>query len=103
MIYTLHLGEKQQDLVVLVIRSAYVTCKIYHAHELWINGFRFSVAWYPIYRIPEGEFHAAFLTYHSFNQLIVRSIPIDSLSKTFQMIVFPVMGLQSYRTKVTSI
>nr|XP_034889401.1 uncharacterized protein LOC118029605 [Populus alba] len=59
----------------------------------------FSVAWYPIYRIPEGEFHAAFLTYHSFNQLIVRSIPIDSLNKTFQMIVFPVMGLQSYRTK----
>ncbi|KAL9382717.1 hypothetical protein Peur_025752 [Populus x canadensis] len=67
-------------------------------HDLHSSSW-FSVAWYPIYRIPEGEFHAAFLTYHSFNQLIVRSTPIDSLSKTLQMIVFPVIGLQSYRTK----
>ncbi|KAJ6291344.1 hypothetical protein OIU76_023416 [Salix suchowensis] len=59
----------------------------------------FAVAWYPIYRIPQGKFQAAFLTYHSFNQYIVYSIPIDSLSKTFQMIVFPVIGLQSYRTE----
>ncbi|KAB5512984.1 hypothetical protein DKX38_030012 [Salix brachista] len=59
----------------------------------------FAVAWYPIYRIPQGKFQAAFLTYHSFNQYIVYSIPIDSLSKTFQMIFFPVIGLQSYRTE----
>ncbi|KAJ6696631.1 hypothetical protein OIU85_003024 [Salix viminalis] len=59
----------------------------------------FAVAWYPIYRIPQGKFQAAFLTYHSFNQYKVYSIPIDSLSKTFQMIFFPVIGLQSYRTQ----
>ncbi|KAJ6696632.1 hypothetical protein OIU85_003025 [Salix viminalis] len=59
----------------------------------------FAVAWYPIYRIPQGKFQAAFLTYHSFNQYIVYSIPIESLSKTFQMIFFPVIGLQSYRTE----
>ncbi|KAI5567974.1 hypothetical protein BDE02_13G127400 [Populus trichocarpa] len=58
----------------------------------------FSVAWYPIYRIPEGKFSASFLTYHLLGQSVVQSIPIDSLSKMFQ-IVFPVIGLQSYNTQ----
>lgn len=62
--------------------------------------FRFSVAWYPIYRIPEGNFRASFLTYHSLSQLVGKCIPIDSLNKKIFHIVFPVIGLQSYNTQV---
>ncbi|KAJ6693367.1 hypothetical protein OIU85_004164 [Salix viminalis] len=58
----------------------------------------FSVAWYPIYRIPGGKFSASFLTYHLLGQSVMQTIPIDSLSKMFQ-IVFPVIGLRSYNTQ----
>ena len=99
MIYTLLLGENRQNHIVLVIFIVHARANFYHIHQFWINDFRFSVAWYPIYRIPEGKFSASFLTYHLLGQSVVQSIPIDSLSKMFQ-IVFPVIGLQSYNTQV---
>ena len=43
--------------------------------------FRFSVAWYPIYRIPKGNFCASFLTYHSLGHLVHRRVLTDSLDK----------------------
>lgn len=47
----------------------------------------YSVAWYPIYRIPEGNFRASFLTYHSLGHFA---------HATGACIVLPVVGLQSY-------
>ncbi|KAH9744376.1 hypothetical protein KPL70_003675 [Citrus sinensis] len=41
----------------------------------------FSVAWYPIFRIPEGKFGAAFLTYHSLGHMVMRDVPTDTLKK----------------------
>ncbi|XP_030937988.1 uncharacterized protein LOC115963201 [Quercus lobata] len=55
----------------------------------------YSVAWYPIYRIPDGNFHAAFLTYHSLGHLVRRSAKFDKPSPD-ACIVSPVVGLQSY-------
>ncbi|XP_008811302.2 uncharacterized protein LOC103722496 isoform X2 [Phoenix dactylifera] len=58
----------------------------------------YSVAWYPIYRIPDGNFHAAFLTYHSLGHFVHRSFsssPSDGLS----CIASPVVGLLSYNDK----
>lgn len=60
---------------------------------------RFSVAWYPIYRIPSGNFRAAFLTYHSLGHLVHRSIKSDSPTLD-SCIVSPVVGLQSYNAQV---
>ena len=34
--------------------------------DLDFVGIRFSVAWYPIYCIPEGKLRTSFLTFHSF-------------------------------------
>ncbi|RVW69953.1 hypothetical protein CK203_052692 [Vitis vinifera] len=62
-------------------------------HSSW-----YSVAWYPIYRIPDGEFRAAFLTYHSFGHLVHRSSTFDSHRKD-ACIVSPVVGLQSYNAQ----
>ncbi|OEL20105.1 hypothetical protein BAE44_0018877, partial [Dichanthelium oligosanthes] len=53
----------------------------------------YCVAWYPIYRIPDGKLQAAFLTYHSLGHWIGRS------SSTDEAVVLPVVGLQSYNDK----
>ncbi|XP_058097904.1 uncharacterized protein LOC131242936 [Magnolia sinica] len=58
----------------------------------------YSVAWYPIYRIPDGNFRAAFLTYHSLGHFIRRSSSLDSLYGD-ACIVSPVVGLQSYNAQ----
>ena len=57
------------------------------------------MAWYPIYRVPEGNFRAAFLTFHSLGHLMRRSARIDSQSVQ-NCIVCPVVGLQSYNAQV---
>ncbi|KAG1347219.1 hypothetical protein COCNU_06G010480 [Cocos nucifera] len=59
----------------------------------------FSVAWYPIYRIPEGSFRASFLTYHSLGHLVLRRIKLDSLENTAFCAIFPVLGMQSYNAQ----
>lgn len=58
----------------------------------------YSVAWYPIYRIPDGSFRAAFLTYHSLGHLVRRSGTSDSFG-VGACIVSPVVGLQSYNAQ----
>ncbi|GAB2274847.1 hypothetical protein Dimus_009619 [Dionaea muscipula] len=55
----------------------------------------FSVAWYPIYRIPEGKLRAAFLTYHSLGYLVHRCLATDVFDKNALCVLFPVIGLQS--------
>jgi len=57
------------------------------------------VAWYPIYRIPEGNFRAAFLTYHSLGHFIHQSAS-SNMAGDFTHIISPVVGLQSYNAKV---
>ncbi|XP_019259354.1 PREDICTED: uncharacterized protein LOC109237493 isoform X2 [Nicotiana attenuata] len=52
----------------------------------------FSVAWYPIYKIPNGNLRAAFLTYHSLGHYVGRG-HLDAC------IVSPVVGLQSYNAQ----
>ncbi|XP_041002324.1 uncharacterized protein LOC121248037 isoform X1 [Juglans microcarpa x Juglans regia] len=59
----------------------------------------FSVAWYPIYRIPEGNFRASFLTFHSLGHLVHKLLWSDSLNKDVFCIVSPVLGLQSYNAQ----
>lgn len=59
-----------------------------------VLNFRYCVAWYPIYRIPDGKLQAAFLTYHSPGHWIGQS---SSAGKT---VLVPVIGLQSYNDKV---
>ncbi|CAL0323879.1 unnamed protein product [Lupinus luteus] len=58
----------------------------------------YSVAWYPIYRIPDGNFRASFLTYHSLGHLVRRSSNSDSPSLGAS-IVSPAVGLQSYNAQ----
>ncbi|CAL4966245.1 unnamed protein product [Urochloa decumbens] len=53
----------------------------------------YCVAWYPIYRIPDGKLQAAFLTYHSLGHWIGQSGSSD------EAVVLPVIGLQSYNDK----
>ncbi|XP_062229917.1 uncharacterized protein LOC133927455 isoform X2 [Phragmites australis] len=57
----------------------------------------YCVAWYPIYRIPDGKFQAAFLTYHSLGHWIHRSSSADQAGHA--PVVLPVVGLQSYNDK----
>ncbi|KAH1207159.1 hypothetical protein GmHk_16G047404 [Glycine max] len=57
----------------------------------------FSVAWYPIYRIPDGNFRASFLTYHSLGHLVRRRT--SDLSTVGSCIVSPTVGLQSYNAQ----
>jgi len=64
--------------------------------------FRFSVAWYPIYRIPEGKLRAAFLTYHSLGYSVQRCMTNDPLD-TRAGVVLPIIGLQSYNAQVRSL
>ncbi|KDP45819.1 hypothetical protein JCGZ_17426 [Jatropha curcas] len=61
--------------------------------------FRYSVAWYPIYRIPDGNFQAAFLTYHSLGHFVHRGTNFGSPSEDAS-VVSPVLGLQSYNAQV---
>ncbi|KAI4352003.1 hypothetical protein L6164_006296 [Bauhinia variegata] len=58
----------------------------------------YSVAWYPIYRIPDGNFRASFLTYHSFGHFVNRSMKTDTPTVD-SGIVAPVVGLQSYNAQ----
>ncbi|KAL2552174.1 Uncharacterized protein Fot_05793 [Forsythia ovata] len=58
----------------------------------------YSVAWYPIYRIPDGTLCASFLTYHSLGHLVRRNPIYDSSVDT--CIVSPVVGLQSYIAQI---
>ena len=57
------------------------------------------MAWYPIYRIPDGNLRAAFLTYHSLGHLVHRSTKFESHNLDTR-IVSPVVGLQSYNAQV---
>ncbi|CAI9773862.1 unnamed protein product [Fraxinus pennsylvanica] len=57
----------------------------------------YSVAWYPIYRIPDDTLRAAFLTYHSLGHLVRRDLIYDSSVDT--CIVSPVVGLQSHNAQ----
>ncbi|KAH7692175.1 hypothetical protein IHE45_01G047900 [Dioscorea alata] len=58
----------------------------------------YSVAWYPIYRIPDGNLRAAFLTYHSLGHFTRRRTSLNT-SCGATSLVSPVVGLQSYNTK----
>ncbi|KAG0459075.1 hypothetical protein HPP92_022203 [Vanilla planifolia] len=58
----------------------------------------YAVAWYPIYRIPDGTFRSAFLTYHSFGQLLCRTAS-DSITGSVNSLISPVVGLQTYNAK----
>ncbi|XP_015070315.1 uncharacterized protein LOC107014768 isoform X2 [Solanum pennellii] len=58
----------------------------------------FSVAWYPIYRIPDGNLRAAFLTYHSLGHFIHREQSFKDSSVDACM-VSPIVGLQSYNAQ----
>jgi len=83
-----------------VICSTYICACHYHVAlvvcrcvKLVLN-FRYCVAWYPIYRIPDGKLQAAFLTYHSLGHWIGQSSSAD------EAVILPVIGLQSYNDKV---
>lgn len=61
---------------------------------------RFCVAWYPVYRVPRGNFRAAFLTYHSLGKLVPQNRSLD-MTRGHTHVVSPVVGLQSYNDKVS--
>ncbi|WVZ95607.1 hypothetical protein U9M48_041345 [Paspalum notatum var. saurae] len=58
----------------------------------------FCVAWYPVYRVPRGNFRAAFLTYHSLGKLVPQNCSLD-MNDGHTSVVSPVVGLQSYNDK----
>ncbi|KAJ1266745.1 hypothetical protein BS78_07G001400 [Paspalum vaginatum] len=58
----------------------------------------FCVAWYPVYRVPRGNFRAVFLTYHSLGKLVPQKCPLD-MNGGHTPVVSPVVGLQSYNDK----
>ncbi|EES13174.1 uncharacterized protein LOC8064310 isoform X1 [Sorghum bicolor] len=58
----------------------------------------FCVAWYPVYRVPRGNFRAAFLTYHSLGKLVHQKCSLDT-NDEHTRVVSPVVGLQSYNDK----
>ncbi|KAK8450297.1 hypothetical protein SEVIR_6G001000v4 [Setaria viridis] len=58
----------------------------------------FCVAWYPVYRVPRGNFRAAFLTYHSLGKLVPQKCSMD-MTGGHPRVVSPVVGLQSYNAK----
>ncbi|KAF2290248.1 hypothetical protein GH714_005304 [Hevea brasiliensis] len=62
----------------------------------------YSVAWYPIYRIPDSNFRATFLTYHSLGHFVRRGTKFDSHSMD-ACVVSPVVGLQSYNAQLRHI
>lgn len=59
----------------------------------------FAVAWYPIYRVPEGQLRTAFLTYHSLGRFAHRNSCCDPVGGTSSSIVAPAVGLQSYSSQ----
>lgn len=59
----------------------------------------FAVAWYPIYRVPEGQLRAAFLTYHSLGRFSHRNSCCNPVGGTSSSIVAPSVGLQSYSSQ----
>ncbi|KAH0984209.1 hypothetical protein GBA52_011386 [Prunus armeniaca] len=63
----------------------------------------FSVAWYPIYRIPERNFRASFLTYHSLGHFAQRPFPTDASNEHTSRILSPVLGLQSYNAQLLTV
>ncbi|KAE8702319.1 Kunitz family trypsin and protease inhibitor protein [Hibiscus syriacus] len=92
------LYEKIQE---LVRDDASPECKMYgdpfhlnsiNMHDLHPRSW-YSVAWYPIYKIPDGNFRAAFLTYHSLGHFVRRSSKLDAC------VVSPVVGLKSYNAQ----
>ncbi|XP_062112785.1 uncharacterized protein LOC133823944 isoform X2 [Humulus lupulus] len=52
----------------------------------------YAVAWYPIYRIPEGNLRSSFLTFHSLGHLVHQH-------GMQPHIVAPVVGLQTYNAQ----
>lgn len=58
----------------------------------------YAVAWYPIYRIPDGNFRASFLTYHSFGRFVSRSTS-STTKGCIISVLSPVVGLQSYNAQ----
>ncbi|KAK8541822.1 hypothetical protein V6N12_014445 [Hibiscus sabdariffa] len=97
------LYEKIQD---LVRDDASPRCNMYgdpvylnsiNIHELHPQSW-YSVAWYPIYKIPDGNFRAAFLTYHSLGHLVRRNSKFD-YPRVDACVVSPVVGLQSYNAQ----
>ncbi|CAN4085390.1 unnamed protein product [Withania somnifera] len=66
-------------------------------HDLHPNSW-FSVAWYPIYRIPDGNLRAAFLTYQSLGHFIHREQSLED-SSVDACIVSPIVGIQSYNAQ----
>ncbi|KAL5215959.1 hypothetical protein ABZP36_007360 [Zizania latifolia] len=58
----------------------------------------FCVAWYPIYRIPQGNCRAAFLTYHSLGKLVPQMCSPDK-ARELTHLVSPVVGFWSYNDK----
>ncbi|KAG9441943.1 hypothetical protein H6P81_017797 [Aristolochia fimbriata] len=72
------------------------TLESLHLHDLHPSSW-YSVAWYPIYRIPDANFRAAFLTYHSLGHFIHRDTPTCFNEDTG--VVNPVVGLQSYNAQ----
>ncbi|KAJ4828757.1 hypothetical protein Tsubulata_035413 [Turnera subulata] len=98
------LYEKIQELARGDVHSQ---CKMYgdpstlvsvNVHDLHPRSW-YSVAWYPIYRIPDGNLRAAFLTYHSLGHLVPSSIQSDSCGMDAS-VVYPAVGLQSYNAQV---
>ncbi|CAA7392320.1 unnamed protein product [Spirodela intermedia] len=61
----------------------------------------YSVAWYPIYRIPQGAFRASFLTYHSLGHAAQRrrTPPGGSPVGGDGCIVSPPLGMESYNAQ----
>ncbi|XP_048538954.1 uncharacterized protein LOC125518030 [Triticum urartu] len=59
----------------------------------------YCVAWYPVYRVPHGNFRASFLTYHSLGKLVPQICSPDSSGGQDTRIVCPAVGLQSYNDK----
>ncbi|KAF3672038.1 hypothetical protein T459_17879 [Capsicum annuum] len=58
----------------------------------------FSIAWYPIYRIPTGNFRASFLSYHSLGQYVHRDQTLCTRGLDAG-VVSPTVGLLSYNTQ----
>ncbi|KAL2650687.1 hypothetical protein R1flu_018815 [Riccia fluitans] len=64
----------------------------------------FAVAWYPIYRIPEGPLRTVFLTYHSFHHITSKNSSSHLLGGDFEDInegsfSLPVVGMEYYNVQ----
>ncbi|KAK9106332.1 hypothetical protein Syun_022343 [Stephania yunnanensis] len=87
-------GEMTSDLQVYGDPTALESLHLHDIHPAsW-----YSVAWYPIYKIPDASFRASFLTFHSFGHWIHRSSSSDCFGGD-SSIVCPVVGLQSYNSQ----